>query len=226
MVIKAGSALNSPFSYLVPKSSTKKSSWKNLAAKPVLCRISVLCISHGISYTVGNVPLNSSRRYRSEDRISMPSLPVRPITGNASPPSGAVAAILTIPDGHYLLQLRDDKPGVWDPGCWGCFGGSIDERESPDLALRRELKEELELCAALQFRYFTQIAWDYGRWGKGLKLRYYFEVAIGADALAQIILHEGQAYRVFSAEEILCEPKLTAYDSHALRMHIRAGMPR
>jgi 8-oxo-dGTP pyrophosphatase MutT (NUDIX family) len=150
----------------------------------------------------------------------------RPITDNASPPGGAAAAILIVPDGHYLMQLRDDKPDVWDPGCWGCFGGSIDERETPESALRRELSEELELRATLQFRYFTQVAWDYGPWGRGVKLRYYFEVVIGNDELARVVLHEGQAFRLFSAEEVLREPRLTAYDSHALRMHIRIGIPR
>lgn len=148
------------------------------------------------------------------------------ISDNANPRGGAVAAILVTPDGRYLLQLRDDKPGIWDPGRWGCFGGSVDQGEAPEEALLRELGEELELNPAAPVRYFTQVAWDYGPWGHGIKLRRYFEVALDPGELARTVLHEGQAARLFTVDEVLREPLLTAYDSHALRMHIRVGLPR
>lgn len=149
-----------------------------------------------------------------------------PITTIANPRLGAVAAILLAPDGRYLMQLRDDKPGVWDPGSWGCFGGSIDEGESAEEALRRELTEELDLRPAAAFRYFTQVAWDYGPWGHGVKLRCFFEVDMSGAELATVILREGQDMRLFTPQEVLREPLLTSYDSHALRMHIRTGLPR
>ena len=37
----------------------------------------------------------------------------------------AVAAIITVEDGRYLMQLRDDIPGIFYPGHWGCFGGAV-----------------------------------------------------------------------------------------------------
>src|SRR5262244_3716729 len=37
----------------------------------------------------------------------------------------AVAAIITVEDGRYLMQLRDDKPRIFYPGHWGCFGGAV-----------------------------------------------------------------------------------------------------
>ena len=43
----------------------------------------------------------------------------------------AVAALIVLADGSYLLQHRDDKPTIWYPDHWGCFGGSID-RSSVD----------------------------------------------------------------------------------------------
>lgn len=52
-----------------------------------------------------------------------------------------VNAILTIGP-NYLLQLRDDNPAITDPGLWGTFGGMVDEGESPDDALPREVMEE------------------------------------------------------------------------------------
>ncbi len=46
--------------------------------------------------------------------------------------------------GEILLQLRDNKPGLEYPNCWGTFGGQIEEGETPQGALVREIKEELD----------------------------------------------------------------------------------
>ncbi|MEM9449331.1 MAG: NUDIX hydrolase [Cyanobacteria bacterium P01_E01_bin.6] len=49
------------------------------------------------------------------------------------------------PDGslQFLMQLRDDIPGIAYPGHWGFFGGHIELGESPDVAVTRELVEEI-----------------------------------------------------------------------------------
>src|SRR5262249_19104994 len=60
-------------------------------------------------------------------------------------PGHAVAALLVLEDGRYIMQLRDDVPNIWYPGHWGLFGGGVDDREDEVAALRRELREELEL---------------------------------------------------------------------------------
>lgn len=44
---------------------------------------------------------------------------------------------------QYLMQLRDDIPGIAYPGHWGFFGGHCDPGEHPDNAIHRELMEEL-----------------------------------------------------------------------------------
>jgi 8-oxo-dGTP diphosphatase len=142
-----------------------------------------------------------------------------PICSLADPPSGAVAAILVTPDHHFLLQHRDEKLGIWFPGGWCLFGGSIEANETPGEALKRELVEEIGFTPA-EIRYFTQIAWDYDRWGLGIKLRYTFEVPITREEVASLVLYEGQGMRLYSADEVLCEPRLTPYDDHALRMYI------
>ena len=49
-------------------------------------------------------------------------------------PSDAAAAILVAADRRYLLQLRDDKPGIFYPGHWGCFGGAV---EASDASAKR-----------------------------------------------------------------------------------------
>jgi len=51
--------------------------------------------------------------------------------------------ILENSEGKILLQLRDDKSNLPYPGCWGTFGGQIEEGETPEEAIRREIKEEL-----------------------------------------------------------------------------------
>lgn len=63
--------------------------------------------------------------------------------------SVAVALALLEREGRWLLQLRDDVPHIIAPGCWSLFGGHLDPGETPEQALRRELREE--------------IAWEAGR---------------------------------------------------------------
>lgn len=44
---------------------------------------------------------------------------------------------------QFLMQLRDDIAGIAYPGHWGFFGGHIEPGESPDMAVKRELIEEI-----------------------------------------------------------------------------------
>ncbi len=44
---------------------------------------------------------------------------------------------------QFLLQLRDDIPNIAYPGHWGLFGGHIELNESPEIAIMRELQEEI-----------------------------------------------------------------------------------
>ncbi|MFH0952476.1 MAG: NUDIX domain-containing protein [Patescibacteria group bacterium] len=45
----------------------------------------------------------------------------------------------------FLLQLRDNKPDIPYSNFWGSFGGGIREGEKPIDALRREIREELNI---------------------------------------------------------------------------------
>jgi 8-oxo-dGTP pyrophosphatase MutT (NUDIX family) len=144
-----------------------------------------------------------------------------PISSLADPSTGASAALIVTPDRRFLLQHRDEKAGIWFPGSWGLFGGAIEVGETPGQALQRELAEEIGFVPH-EISYFTQIAWDFARWGLGIKLRYTFEVPIGLDQVSSLVLREGQGMRFFSADEVLREPCLTPYDDHALRMYIEA----
>jgi 8-oxo-dGTP pyrophosphatase MutT (NUDIX family) len=155
----------------------------------------------------------------NDDTFLDPTTPVDPLsTGTAT------AAIIITPDG-YLLQLRDAIPNIWFPAHWGLFGGAVESGESARDAIVRELQEELTLdIAPKRFLYFTQISFDFRRWGRGIKLRYNFELTLSANELAHAELHEGQEMHVFSTQDMLCLPNLTPYDSHAIRLHAAVAL--
>lgn len=55
----------------------------------------------------------------------------------------SVAIAILYHQNQYLMQLRDDIPGIAYPGHWGFFGGHCDPGENPDDAIHRELMEEI-----------------------------------------------------------------------------------
>ncbi len=54
-----------------------------------------------------------------------------------------VAMAIIYQQGKFLMQLRDDIPGILYPGVWGLFGGHLETEESPETGLKRELFEEI-----------------------------------------------------------------------------------
>lgn len=54
-----------------------------------------------------------------------------------------VAIAILHQQNKFLLQLRDDISGIIYPGHWGLFGGHIEPGETPDVAIKRELLEEI-----------------------------------------------------------------------------------
>jgi 8-oxo-dGTP pyrophosphatase MutT (NUDIX family) len=58
-----------------------------------------------------------------------------------SKPEVAIAIIPT--QDHFLMQLRDNIPGIAAPGQWAFFGGHLEPDEDPATALKRELYEEI-----------------------------------------------------------------------------------
>ena len=53
------------------------------------------------------------------------------------------ACLLFDKNGKLLIYLRDDKPGISFPNHWDLFGGIMEEGETPEQTLVRELKEEI-----------------------------------------------------------------------------------
>ena len=132
--------------------------------------------------------------------------------------SDAVAAIITVEDGRYLMQRRDDIPGIFYPGHWGCFGGAVAAGEKPEQALARELEEELEMQAVTASEFIT-LDIDLTKLGKSRCYRAYYEIAINEAAMSRLVLHEGAEMKPFSAAELFALPHVTPYDSFALWLH-------
>lgn len=53
--------------------------------------------------------------------------------------------LLVTGDGNIIAMHRDDKPGLRDAGCYGIFGGAIEDGETPLEAAVREIGEETNL---------------------------------------------------------------------------------
>ena len=132
--------------------------------------------------------------------------------------SDAVAAILLTYDGRYVMQLRDDKPDIWYPGHWGCFGGAVDPGETPEQALARELTEEIEL-APRALVYFTRIDFDMRELGLARYYRMYYLVTLEKGQLEALKVHEGRELRAFDGEPLLAKERITPYDAFALRLY-------
>jgi 8-oxo-dGTP pyrophosphatase MutT (NUDIX family) len=136
-------------------------------------------------------------------------------------PSDAAAAIIVAADGRYLLQLRDDKPGIFYPGHWGCFGGAI-ERSDPSVeeGLRRELGEEIGVDLGKgALKHFSTVAFGLEFAGLGVVRRAYYEAHIDEAQAASLRLGEGSRFAFYAARVALGTLRVTPYDAFALWLH-------
>jgi 8-oxo-dGTP pyrophosphatase MutT (NUDIX family) len=134
--------------------------------------------------------------------------------------SDASVAIIVLDDARYLMQLRDQRLGIFFPGHWGFFGGAIEPGEHPDDALRRELFEELGYRIG-DATFFTRFSFDFSYCGYGPVLRHYYEVKMEVCDVKSLTLTEGSELRAFEGRELLRDRRITPYDSFALWMHMR-----
>ena len=110
-----------------------------------------------------------------------------------------IAAIILKNDkGEFLLALRDNKPGIPFPNHWDLIGGHIDEGETPEEALIREFKEELDLDLK-EFTFYKKYVCLTGDAYENTKYIYSGKINI---PIEEITLLEGERPQYFSREEI------------------------
>jgi len=118
----------------------------------------------------------------------------------------STTALIVDAEGRFLLQLRDDKPEIVNPGLWGSFGGRLEPHETghpetPDEGFLRELREELaweprrfDLYMSAPYRTL-----DDGDARRQLIYVYAAPLDVAQDAL---VLGEGEAMALFAPDAL------------------------
>lgn len=128
-------------------------------------------------------------------------------------------ALLVIPQGKLILQQRDDRPGIVNPGLISMFGGTIKKSDNLATGLQRELSEELELKISPQNCHKLGI---YKKTKELDGVDYTLHVYVIKDIdPTKLILHEGKGFIIDSSNILLGNPKLTRITRKALKDYIK-----
>jgi len=111
------------------------------------------------------------------------------------------AGVIFENSGRLLLQLRANSKNINNPNLWGIFGGFMEQGETPEQAVIREIKEELDITLNKRdIKFVAKI--EYG----GL-IRYIFRSSFPID-FSKVTLNEGQDMEFFSLDEIFQSDKI------------------
>jgi 8-oxo-dGTP pyrophosphatase MutT (NUDIX family) len=104
-----------------------------------------------------------------------------------------VAIAILYQNQQFLMQLRDDIPGIPYPGHWGFFGGHLDPGETPAIAIHRELLEEIGYAPAtlMPFRQYQDVT----------VIRHVFHAPLTVP-LATLQLNEGWDMQLLTLEDV------------------------
>lgn len=110
-------------------------------------------------------------------------------------------------DGALILQQRDDKPGITNPGFISSFGGHIEEGETPLDAAWRELIEETNLRPLKDdLEYFATYQKTKEQHGEDWTV--YYHILRNVDD-RNLEVFEGQGFVVINGFKNASEYKLT-----------------
>jgi len=108
------------------------------------------------------------------------------------------AIILENDNGEFLLYLRDNKPTIPFPDHWDLIGGHVEEGETPEQALVREVKEELDIDLK-EYTFYRKYECLTGDAYENIKYIYTGRINI---PIEKITLLEGVRPKYFTREEI------------------------
>lgn len=119
-----------------------------------------------------------------------------------------------VEDGEILvfLQKRSDRASRL-PGYFGFFGGGIENGETPEEALKREIKEEMNF-APENYEFLVE---DDFELNKKLHAICAFILRVGDNFERNIVISEGDYGVWFKLEEALKEKKIIDHDKVVLR---------
>ncbi|MBE9215368.1 NUDIX hydrolase [Plectonema cf. radiosum LEGE 06105] len=105
-----------------------------------------------------------------------------------------VAIAILYRDNKFLMQLRDNIPTIIYPGYWAFFGGHIEPGETPEVAVRREVLEEISYTLPAKIAQF-------GCYNSETAVRHVFHAPLEVD-LNQLVLAEGWDMGLLTPEDI------------------------
>jgi 8-oxo-dGTP diphosphatase len=98
---------------------------------------------------------------------------------------------------RLIIYLRDDKPDIPFPNHWDLIGGHVEEGETPEQALVREVKEEIGIDLK-NFESYRRYDCTAGDIYPNIKHLYWARLDVDAETLA---LCEGQRLIGIAAQE-------------------------
>jgi 8-oxo-dGTP diphosphatase len=94
---------------------------------------------------------------------------------------------------QVLLFLRDNKPDIPYPDTWDVPGGHVEDNETPEQCIVREMREEMGI-ELKEFKLFSAIEFDD-------RIEYTFWKSVNMD-IDRIRLTEGQCLKWFTRDEV------------------------